>query len=147
MKKMRHEKTVAAFLVSLMSLSFFACATADESPTMLSAPGGLQGEQENPEENPEGITFLSEPRKVEPEGLSAAMDRNYHLYGYHVLDSPYVEAIYVKGLPILDKDKVDEKIHRFETLSNDWKGTRTQEFSVSNISEINSSLNTKAKAS
>jgi|GEM_PF-1744663 len=147
MKKMRHEKTVAAFLVSLMSLSFFACATADESPPMLSAPGGLQGEQENPEENPEGITFLSEPRKVEPEGLSAAMDRNYHLYGYHVLDSPYVEAIYVKGLPILDKDKVDEKIHRFETLSNDWKGTRTQEFSVSNISEINSSLNTKAKVS
>ena len=142
MNKPFYRQLLSSTVLILLSLSLIACTkVAENDPVLSSTAGVLLGAKEEEGE----ITFIHEPLEEEPDELLKALDYNYLLYGYDVIHSPYVHAQKVKTHPILDAAKVKINADKFDSVSNDWIGTKTQEIAVSNVSEIYTKFNNNAK--
>ncbi|NLB41219.1 MAG: hypothetical protein GX815_02995 [Clostridiales bacterium] len=141
--KMRFYKTISLGLAMVFfCLSFSACTNTGNTGISQNngMPNGLTSDMEidfgdipinNLNEEDEGNN-----------GLLQALNRNYNLYGYDVLNSPYINAKDVKSKPILDEAKFDSS--KYEEINSDYKGTKIHDYYVEKMSDIYSEMNVSA---
>lgn len=138
MKKHLRRTVSFGLMIALLCFSFSACTG---KPLKSVTPNGTSSDNEKYNgEIP--IDNLNEEVGDENNGLLQGLNKNYNLYGYDVLNSPYINARDVKSKPILDAAKFDST--KYEEIDDDLKGSDIDDYYVEKMSDIYSQINASA---
>lgn len=83
------------------------------------------------------VKVLSE----EEGGFLQDIQKNYNLYGYHVLNKPYINGSDVSRLPILDEEKFEEKSRLFVQAERTAGNASVKTYMADKMSEIYVQMN------